>query len=327
MQKKMPEISVVVPCYNVETVLPRCIESLISQTISIQIILVNDGSTDHTLDVIEKYQKANPQIKVINKSNAGLPQARKSGLALVESPYVCFLDSDDWVEPTMYEDLLSAALRTGSDIATCGFYKSYEDGTQVYEQQKYDSGTILSKDEAFHALHLRKDVFPYMWNKVFKKSLFENVSFPEKNFVGEDYVTFIQVLGKVDQIVIVSKPLHHYWQSNASMSRGGFKESHRIGLEQYKTNTESLLTRHPQYSKDVFCYLSVEYMAVLIAMSRNSKYEKPIIKEITSFLRQHLPALVFSEMALPYKGCAILASINHRLLVFFYKFLGEKRRK
>ena len=115
-----PQISVIVPIYNVEKYLAKCIDSIINQTLTnIEIILVNDGSTDNSRKIIDKYDKKDSRIKVIHKKNGGQGSARNAGLDIAKGEYIGFVDSDDWIDSNMYENLYNAAISNNADIVVC----------------------------------------------------------------------------------------------------------------------------------------------------------------------------------------------------------------
>lgn len=315
----MADVSIVVPCYNVEKELPRCLDSLLQQGIPIEIILVNDGSTDKTAQIAHAYMLKHSNIRMISKKNQGLSQARKSGLKEAMGTYVGFVDSDDWVEPQMYERLLYKLIQTGSDVAAGGLYKNYDDGSKKIEKQMLEDGTVLTTEEAFHYLHCRRDIFPYMWNKLYRKELLEGIDWPKENFVGEDYATQVQILEKADRIVTVNAPLYHYWQSRSSMSRGGFRNSHLLSYQYYQETSVRMLSAHPEMKADVYSHMAVEYMAYVIAMSRNHNYNVEMLGLIQKYVRTHLLCILRNKhVSELYKGSAVLLSIHHKLLTGMY---------
>lgn len=318
----MPEITVVVPCYNVASCLPRCVDSLLKQTLPVDILLVNDGSKDDTLRVAQSYADQYSNVRLISKENQGLPQARKSGIEVTDTEFIAFIDSDDWVEPEMYEELYRAITASNADIASCGFYRTDENLISTVERQAFETGTVLSAKEAFHAIHLRQDIFPFMWNKLFRRELFADIDFPQGNFTGEDYVTLVQLLQKVDRVVTVKKPLQHYWQSSDSMSRGGFKDSHILSYRQYRSAAKKLIQWDPTMGNDIGCYLSVEFMAYVIAMSRNNNYNKEILKSVKSYVRNYLGAILQAKnYSLLYKGSAAVFSLSPKMLTAVYRLV------
>lgn len=321
----MPEISVIVPCYNGAEVLSRCIDSLVGQTIKLhQIIIVNDGSTDDSCSIARQYADRYDHIEVVTKENQGLPQARKTGVEHATGKYIGFVDCDDWCAPEMYEKLYAAICKQDVDIVCCGLMKIYGDGRTVVHEQMCPNHTYLSREKAFHLLHTRQDVFTYMCSKLFRREMLEGIAFPKGNYIGEDYATFVQILQKAQAVVTMKLPLYMYWQGDVSMSRGGFKPSHRLAYENYQKTEAWLLEENPEMQADICAYLSVEYMSFVIAMSRNGNYDQRMLKEIKKYVRRNLISLLKNkDFPVLYKGCAIAFSIHHKLMTTAYKVLTK----
>lgn len=126
-------ISIIVPVYNVEKYLNKCIDSIINQTYkNIEIILVDDGSTDNSGKICDEYLLRDSRIKVIHKNNGGLSSARNEGINISSGEYIGFVDSDDWVEPNMYEEMYKKILYSNADIVDCGYWKEYENKSIKY---------------------------------------------------------------------------------------------------------------------------------------------------------------------------------------------------
>ncbi len=319
----MANISVIIPCYNGADVLARCIDSLLKQTLPLkEIIIVNDGSTDGSQALAQSYADRFDNVKVITKKNQGLPQARKTGLEAASGEYIGCVDCDDWVEPEAYQRLYEAITASGADIANCGFCKTYSDGSRKPEPQSFADGSVHTAKEAFHALNTRRDVFAYMWNKLYRAELFDGIVFPEGNFTGEDYVTLIQLLKKAGSVVTVNAPLFNYWQGDVSMSRGGFKQSHYLSHSHYKKATADLIDEFPEMADDVHCYMAVEYMSYILAMDRGGKYDMKMLREIQLYIRKNLLSLLRnSDFSMLYKGCALVFSIHHKLFTTAYRLI------
>ena len=123
MNKKQPKVSVVVPCYNVEKYLPQCMDSIINQTLKdIEIICVNDGSTDSTLRILQKYAEKDKRIKIIDKANSGYGASMNKGFSEANGEYLGIVESDDWVEPDMFENLYNLAKSNDVDVVKSNFY-------------------------------------------------------------------------------------------------------------------------------------------------------------------------------------------------------------
>lgn len=319
----MAHISVIVPCYNGEAVLERCISSLLAQTLPLQeIIIVNDGSTDGSAALAQSFADRYPAVKVISKENQGLPQARKTGVETAQGEYIGFLDCDDWVEPETYRSLYEMSMAEDADIAVGGFSRCFADGTKKTEPQMFADGTVLDVKQALHALHMRRDVFPYMWNKLYRRCLFENVDFPHGNFIGEDYVTLLQILKNVKRIAVVKAGLFNYWQGSNSMCRTVFKSAHYLAYSHYREAIRDVEATYPEMKNDAHCYVAVEYLSFVLAMKRGKNYDMGMLREIQEFIRKNLLSMLQNrDFSLFYKMCMLTFSMDYRLFTTIYSLL------
>lgn len=206
----MTKVSIIVPAYNVEDYIQKCLESLVNQTLQdIEIIVVNDGSTDQTKSRIEKFMLAYPEkIKYLEKTNGGLSDARNYGLPSANGKYIGFVDSDDYVEPTMFEEMFNKAEEENSDMVECDFIWEYPNKKRV------DTGKIYEgKKEAFVYARV------VAWNKLIKRETLEkaNIKFP-KGLRYEDTEFFYKLLPSLEKISFIKKPLVHYIQRSNSIA-------------------------------------------------------------------------------------------------------------
>ena len=206
----MPKVSVVVPVYNVERYLVRCMDSLVNQTLEdIQIIAVNDGSTDNSGELLNIYQKKYPdKVKILQKENGGLSDARNFGMPYAEGEYIAFLDSDDYVELDMYEKMYNKAKEESSDMVECDFIWEYPNKKVV------DTGIVYkNKHEMF--VHARV----VAWNKLIKRSVLDEakIEYP-KGLRYEDVEFFYKMLPYYNKVSFVKEPMIHYIQRDSSIS-------------------------------------------------------------------------------------------------------------
>lgn len=220
-------ISVIVPIYNVSQYLPQCLDSLCGQTYcDLDIILVNDGSTDGCYEICEEYRKKDSRIRVIHKENGGLVSARKAGIQVALGQYIAYVDGDDWIEPNMYERMHQVITQQKADVVMCG---RYEDTGEVHKQVfhgipegRYDKQAL--QDRVYPGMIVNNaffewGIFPSVWDKLFRRECVERfqLAVDESITMGEDAACVYPCLLNVESIYIMRECLYHYRQTTASM--------------------------------------------------------------------------------------------------------------
>ena len=206
----MPKVSVIVPIYNVEKYLEKCINSLLSQTLEdIQIILVNDGSKDNSGNIAREYEKNNKnRIIYVEKENGGLSDARNYGLKYATSDFIAFLDSDDYIEKNAYEEMYNKAIEENADYVECDFIWEFPNKIRVDKQYTYKN---------------KKEMLSFVrvvaWNKLIKRQLIidNNLEFP-KGLRYEDVEFTYKLIPFVNRFAYVDKPFIHYVQREDSIA-------------------------------------------------------------------------------------------------------------
>lgn len=228
-------ISIIVPVYNVEEYIQKCVNSIINQTYrNIEIILVNDGSKDKSGEICDKLKQKDNRIKVIHKENGGLSDARNAGLKIANGDYIGFVDSDDYVKEDMFETLYKLNKEHNADISIVSFYEIYKGKViGVRDSKKLEE---LNKIQAIKELLIDTKIQSYAWNKLFKKELFENIEFPKsKNF--EDIATTLLLFEKANKVVLLEEPKYYYVRRDNSI----------IGVRNYKTYKDYLEVIYGKY--------------------------------------------------------------------------------
>lgn len=210
-------ISVIVPIYNMEKYLKKCVDSILNQTYSnLEIILVDDGSTDLSAAICDEYLKLDNRIKVFHKKNGGLSDAKNFGLKKANGKYVGFVDSDDWIEKNMYEEMFSKLKNTKSNIVICGRYLEYENGEKHEWCNKNE--IIMDKEQSLIYLNSFYNIDMSSCDKLYEKSLFENIEFPYGKKCEDAYTTYL-LFAKADRVAYIPKCFYHYLQRSGSISR------------------------------------------------------------------------------------------------------------
>lgn len=206
-------ISVIVPVYNVEPYLEKCLDSIIGQTYKdLEILVIDDGSTDRSGEICDNYAQKDKRIKVFHTENQGLSTARNLGLDHAKGEYIGFVDSDDWIEPDMYACLLKNAEQTSADIAECGVFLEYQNKTEERKKQKAE----LTGEKAVQALLLGK-LNEGVWNKLWKRQCFDTIRFPQGR-VFEDVATTYIVFSSADHVIAIPESKYHYLKRKDSLS-------------------------------------------------------------------------------------------------------------
>lgn len=210
----MAKVSIIVPVYNVEKYLEKCLTSLVNQTLKdIEIIIVNDGTTDNSQDIIDDFKMRYPRlIKSFKKPNGGLSDARNFGIKKATGKYIGFVDSDDYIDKTMYEKLFDKIISKDFDMVVSNCY--IVTGDKIIEHDSNIKCDLVSK-KAIKKLFI--DIYPTVWNKLYKKELFEDLDF--KVGVWFEDVEFIyKLLPRLNKIGVVKESLYYYIQRDGSIT-------------------------------------------------------------------------------------------------------------
>lgn len=220
------KISVIIPVYNTEQYLEKCIQSVLDQTYTnLEIICVDDGSTDNSGAILDAFAKKDERIKVIHKENEGVSEARNTALCVATGDWIGFVDSDDYIDADMYGTMLEANEQQEADIISCGYYLEYEDRCVVAENKKCVPTYAVDTREFLKYVYERdnyKGVASYLWTRLLRRGLVYNedeklVRLFSKEFdVSEDLVFLAELMRDSKKSLYVDKPMYHYLQRENS---------------------------------------------------------------------------------------------------------------
>lgn len=235
-------ISVIIPVYNVEKYLEKCVKSVINQTYkNLEIILVDDGAKDNSGAMCDELAKLDDRIIVIHKQNGGLSDARNHGLNIAKGEYIGFVDSDDYIAEDMFETLYNTIVENEADISIVSFYEMYNN--KLIGGRDSGNLEIFNKLEAMKELLIDTKIQSYAWNKLFKRELFSDLKFPTgKNF--EDIATTLLLFEKCERVALLEKPKYYYLRRDDSI----------VGVRNSKTYTDYL-----EVILDKYLYLKDKY--------------------------------------------------------------------
>ena len=225
-----PLISVIIPVYNVEKHLEKCLNSIINQTYkNLEIILINDGSTDKSGEICAKFSENDSRVKFIQQENSGVSRARNVGIENSSGDFFSFIDSDDYLELDTYEYLINIVEEKKVDAVNYEYYITYptNEVQHIYNRVHYG---LASREQAQYEL---VNNVAFAWNKLFSKRLVDGLKFNEEVLRGEDSLFARQAFDKAESVWFDKRPLYHYVQSDESAVRGNFRKSQLTAVNLY----------------------------------------------------------------------------------------------
>ena len=303
------KISIIVPIYKVERYFERCINSVLSQSIpDIEIILVDDGSPDNCGKMCDDYAAKDSRIIVIHKKNGGLSSARNAGIDIAKGDYLMFIDSDDYVEPDFCEKAYQFVTDNNVLCASFGYYEHWSDRTDEFHTSK--TKVIPAKD-AIKSLITKDDViFNFAWNKIYHRSLFNNIRYPEGRYY-EDQGTTYKLFDAAKTIYVDPSMLYHYNRRQETITQA-------LGIEQ---------TQEPKVLNDIF-----DLWCERLDFIRNNypDLKNSVLKQIVGLIVRSFNVLMwkndknliikFEQFLNNHKQEIISLKIQSRWLKFFYSY-------
>ncbi len=303
-----PLISVIVPIYNVEKYLDRCVESIVNQTyMNLEIILVDDGSPDNCPKMCDEWAQKDTRIKVIHKENGGLSDARNAGMPFVTGEIVSFIDSDDWIELNMFEKMLSQMQKDNSDIVSCGVKWVEEDGV-VIRDVTVSKNEVLDTHSAMKELINDNKLKQHVWNKIYKHDLIKDIPF-EKGKYHEDVFWSYQIVGRAKKISVIVDSFYNYVQRSNSIMGEGFSAKRLDSLEANELRCKYMKKNFPElYDNALYVYIGSCHYQLQCAVRANQP--KEIIENIKN-------RTVFRKTGHPARVIAFKQKILYYLFTFF----------
>lgn len=280
-------VSIIVPIYNVEDFLKRCIDSIIGQTYkNLEIILVDDGSPDNCPNICDEYAKKDERIKVIHKKNGGLSSARNAGLKVFQGDYVCFIDSDDYINKDMINILLNNLKKTKSDLSVCSF-KKVNNSQYFFINIENQNIKEFNKNECFNNLYNKlSNETEIVCNKLYKRKLWDNLSFTETK-IHEDAFIIHHIINKCKKVVYTDLELYYYFnRENSIMKTFNLKRLDSIDALNDRRIFFKSINESELYYKSCICYLKL-ICFIYIDVDKYSKDKKVKIQLKNRFLSSY----------------------------------------
>ena len=302
-------VSIIVPVYNVEPYIYECVDSLLGQTYrDLEIILVDDASPDNCPRICDEYALKDPRIKVIHKPNGGLSDARNAGIDVATGAYVMFVDSDDYIVPTMVEHLLSMMEQSGAGIASCGYTGELDKLSAETDGQF----RVATAGEALKHILVEREISTSASTKLFETRLFEDVRFPVGK-IYEDYATIYKVIHKAGKVAYNNENKYYYRPNPGGITGGKFYKKQMQYFEISEQVMAFVSAEYPEYEK--YVNNRAERMAISFykKISESGFDDRETIRFLARFIRKHIWRYLFSGYSPLSKMYGLMVSVMPRL--------------
>ncbi len=315
----MPAISVIIPVYNAEKHLHMCLKSLKSQTFKdYEVIIIDDGSTDNSFNICEKYAKHDDRLTLVRQENNGVGAVRKKGLEYIKGKYLLQIDSDDWLESSMLEDMYSIALRDNSDIVICDYKKIFNDGSI----ENYSHNNICSKEELIIGL-LKHKINGALWNKLFKvEVIFSNlISFEKDINMWEDFLFTLRYLNNCNKVSFLNKSLYYYRVNDSGLVKT-YNSIKKIHNQMYvSSEVEKLNYIYSNFSQ---YFIYSRFYSIINLINIGNLYDPKLWKRYNTL---NTLDVLKSEISYRHKILFFLASKNLFFILYLIQKLGKNMKK
>ena len=319
-----PLVSIVVPVYNVSKYLDACVESLVNQTLhDIEIILVDDGSTDSSGDLCDEWSRKDDRVVVVHKPNGGLSDARNVGIEIAKAPYIGFVDSDDSVDIDMYEHLYRHAVSENADIAVCGVYICFADKTIVQDPGK---PMVLTGVEALKEMFAGDRIRIWVPVKLYSRRVLGDAPFP----VGktyEDAYSVAEIFLRASRVAIDLHPRYHYWRREGTISTNPFSAKSLDIIEAFQNSYDVIMAADSQLKPEAQYRLLWAYFEVLDKYINSGRPQEfaSVEAQVIAYLRSHGMDVIRNPYFRKSRKIAMIAlMLNKR---FYYCLSKIKNRR
>ena len=289
-----PIISVIVPVYNVEKYVSKCLDSILKQTLKdIEIIVVDDGSTDNSGSICDRYAEQDKRIRVFHKENGGLSSARNYGIDRAKGEYIGFIDSDDYIEDDMYEVLFDLILKFDADISMCAIYYVYP--KTVINKSTDNEIFVVSNEEAIKIVLEAKINTVNAVNKLYRKELFNQVKYPIGK-IAEDAFVIVKLLQQCNRVAITTEKKYYYIHRSDSITTSRFNPKDCDTIEAHRQNYDIISKHFPKLEKIAKTRICWANFFVLDKLVKSNTTQYASIKnDVVSYLRDNFLLIIKSD--------------------------------
>ncbi len=276
-----PLISIIIPVYNIERYIARCLDSVLNQSYgNLQVIVIDDGSTDNSGAILDEYAKGDSRIDLLHKENAGVATARNTALSMVKGEYVAFADGDDYLEKDIILKLFNAIIKENADLSCCGYYEEYEDRTINFSRPEI----CFDKHEAYMDFFtMGGRIGSGCWNKLFRTEALKDIQY-KKYVMGEDVEMLTRALDNCNRVICIEYMGYHYVHRSDSATRKAFRPDNLNILNVTDDMIEYISPKYPELMDKLYSFKASWQVAALQILflsggKKKNKKEELILRE------------------------------------------------
>lgn len=326
-------ISVVVPIYNVEKYLKKCIDSIVHQTYkNLEIILCDDGSTDSCPQICDKYADMDLRIKVIHKTNGGLSDARNVGIESATGKYILFIDSDDFINENMIFYLYDALIKNQADMACCQRQEVDECGKKLKSNKKYNTFIVNENEECMREFLNNPQMDTVAWGKLYMRSMFKNIRYPVGKY-HEDVFTTYKLIAQCKKIFVGEEKYYYYRIRTDSIMTSTFNRKHMDSIKGNEERAIFIQENYPKLQKyaNAGILYAVNKCVVRLAKCKTlddkSISMNGVIMEFQKYYRKYESDYLHGNSGIKAKIFSIIAFVNLPMLMYIVKKYYSVKKK
>lgn len=318
----MCEISVIVPVYNVEKYLGRCIDSILDQTFTdYEIVLVDDGTKDNSGLICDRYAEKYQCIRVIHQENKGLALARKTGIENAVGKYILFVDSDDWIHKNMLEEMYCTMVENQAELVCCQYTRVNEEGKRMVDV-RMDAHQIICNNslESAYQMFVTRYLSSAAWGKMIYAPLLKKVDFKGNLAIGEEHDMVTQLLTVAKRVIVISEGYYYYYWRTDSISHSGYNEKYYNSFKNYLYIRDKAVIDYNEIKSSINAYFAEYEMAVITAMCRNKTYDWNVIRELQKDLKGNIKDIFHnSSTPLYLKICVLMIIMCPHMFIWIFR--------
>lgn len=320
-------VTIIIPVYNVSNYLPRLMETALSQTHrELEILLIDDGSTDPSGNICDEYSAKDSRVKAIHKCNSGVADARNTGIEKASGEYIVFTDGDDYLAEDYVEYLLKLCTDNDADISCCAWTTDESGKLSKCSYRKNEPGLYKGYHEAMRAMLTTRIFSSSVWGKMFRRSLFDEVRFPEGSNYYEDDATMYRLVSKAGSVAIGGDAKYFYTLRDDSLIHRSFNDNNFKMIKVFEERCSFIEDNYPELSVYARSDILMAVNHCVIKMCDEKLFDHPAVKDLKVYYKRYEKDFLKGISYFPAKLFSIAAYISIRFAMRLYRLSGKHTR-